>query len=231
MLAKLHFLWLLGILLPTTLLSQNSDSSNDRAFKPQSLNYAIGSSRYFLGSIEDGLYEAPILQISQSLEYRIGKKLFVGFKIGNTQTTFKLAHSEDSISPNSSCTIIPTKQYQVRDFGLVLGYNFNISAQQILSLGLGIDMGFFSSKTAAISEGLFTCDSLIFGGPDRRLSSSPFLQNPQTLSVSLEYHHLIYKGIYGFAKADGFYRWEKDNYGFTKASFRYSGAIGLSYRF
>lgn len=196
-----------------------------------SLNYFVGLNRYYLKTIEDGAYEGPDVQLTHNLDFRLGDKYFFGIKFGYSATNFQLAKFQDSISSNAYCELIKSKQYEVYDFGIITGYNREMSNFASINLAIGFDLGFFSLETDQAFEGLFRCDSLPFGGPDRRKSNSPFMARPRSFSFIVEYKYRLIRRLNLLGRAEGIWRIQYDNFNFVDHSFRPTFSIGIGYSF
>lgn len=221
----------IGIILwPLIFKGQSHLPTNERKTR-YSLNYFVGLNRYYLKTIEDGAYEGPDVQLTHNLDFRFGDKYFFGIKLGSSATSFQLAKFQDSVSINADCELIKSKQYEVYDFGIITGYNREISNFSSINLAIGFDLGFFSLETGQAFEGLFRCDSLPFGGPDRRKSNSPFMARPRSLSFIFEYQYRLSHRLSLLARAEGIWRIQYDNFNFVDHSFRPTFSIGIGYTF
>lgn len=221
----------LGLMLWPLLSIGQSKPPIQPAQSKYSMSYLIGLNRYYLDQIENDLYQGPDLQLSHSFDFRFGRKYFLGFRFGYCDATLSLAKYQDSTLNDPNCEMIQSKQLQVYDFGLSLGYKRDFASRSTLAMAIGFDFGTFSAATSQIETGFIACDSLPFGGPDRRRYNSPFRQKPRSYFLMVEYHHRLKYNIHILARLEAIWRVEVDNFNFPKHSFRPVGALGIGYSF
>ena len=201
--------------------------------KSLDLRANVGSSSYYLLSIEDGSYHAPILQGTAGIDLSFSLKNQLWFSYGKafSSQTFSVDPAIPPDTSMSNCQFISEKKRAYWDTRIRLGYYWELPEKSALCIFGGWDIGTLSEGSTT-SNGLYECPVDPNYMPGRVFPNPLFARSAFGFIFGLEYAFVLQPSWRVFGRAETIRRFypTQDPYASAPQETRYSFSLGLSYR-